>query len=409
MSENPNNQVWLLSHSYLPARGGIENYLREVSRFLLALGYRPAVICRGGKGLAPEEVIEGTRVIRHPDFPVPRTKLFTKHLYLAGKISEWLKAGPYCRDGWTLCRYPHYQFALSSLADRCPGIYLPAAIWPALAPLAAAAGGGKERFFELFWRRQVTFLERESLRRADRVMVFSGNLLSQIERYHAIDPRTIVINPPGVDTGRFRPRPPDRDRLLSLDINPEKPRILFLGRFSPEKNLLFLLQALRPLLQGSRCCLLLAGDGPLRRTLEKEIRRRGLEAAVRLMPPPGRPEDFYSLGDIFVSPSNYESFGQTILEAMASGLPVVALKSSPPKVLTAAEEIIEQGASGYTVSEDPEELRKKIEELLPSPACREELGRRGWEICRERFSWEKHVNNLLEPFNQRDRDNARGR
>jgi glycosyltransferase involved in cell wall biosynthesis len=402
------NIVWLLSHSYLPARGGIENYLREVSRFLLALGYRPAVICRGGAGLAAEEVIEGVRVIRHPDFPVPRSKLFSKHLYLAGKIAGWMRESPYCRTGWALCRYPHYQFALSALDGRCPGIYLPAAIWPALAPLSAAAGGGKERFFELFWRRQVTFLERESLRRADRVMVFSGNLRSQIERYHAIEPKNIVINPPGVDTVRFQPRPPDSDRLLSLNIDPEKPRVLFLGRFSPEKNLLFLLRGLQPLLRGSRCCLLLAGDGPLRRPLEKEIRRRRLEASVRLVPPPGRPEDIYSLGDIFVSPSRYESFGQTILEAMASGLPVVALKSSPPKVLTAAAEIIEEGASGYTVFEDPEDLRAKIEELLPSPALREDLGRRGREICRERFRWEKHVNNLLEPFNQRDRDNARG-
>ena len=141
MSENPNNQVWLLSHSYLPARGGIENYLREVSRCLLALGYRPAVICRGGPGLAAEEVIEGTRVIRHPDFPVPRAKLFSKHLYLAGRIAGWLQESPYCRTGWTLSRYPHYQYALSALDGRCPGMYLPAAIWPALAPLSAAAGG----------------------------------------------------------------------------------------------------------------------------------------------------------------------------------------------------------------------------------------------------------------------------
>lgn len=400
------NRVWLLSHSYLPARGGIENYLRELARRLLGRGYQPAVICRGGSGRPEEEEIEGVRVIRHPDFPVPGVKLFSKHLYLAGKIAGWLRDTPYCRDGWSLCRYPHYGFALSSLAGRCPGIYLPAAAWTALAPLSAAAGSWKERFFEIYWRRQSTYLERESLRRTDRVMVFSRNILSQLERFHGIDPRTVTVNPPGVDTDRFRPRSPDTERLRGLGLDPERPRLLYLGRFSPEKNLLFLLRTMTPLLHGSRAALLLAGDGPLRTALEREISRRGLRESVRLLPPTDRPEDIYPLGNIFLSPSRYEAFGQTILEAMASGLPVVALKASPPLTLTAAEEIIEEGRSGYSVSEDAAALRDKVQGLLDSPRLREEMGRRGREICRERFIWDRHIRVILESANRMEKPDA---
>ncbi len=378
----------------LRSPSGIENYLRELARRLLEQGLRPAVICRGGPGMAAEEEIEGVRVIRHPDFPVPRHKLFSKHLYLAGKIAEWLRETPYCRTGWSLCRYPHYQFALSALDGGCPGIYLPAAVWPALAPLSAAAGGLKARFFELWWRRQAAYLERESLRRADRVMVFSRNIRSQLERFYGIDPHTVTVNPPGVDSERFRPRPPDEEILRSLGLDPPRPRILFLGRLSPEKNLIFLLQALTPLLREDRADLLLVGDGPLRAILEEEIDRLDLGSSARVLPPTERPEDFYPLGDIFVSPSRYESFGQTILEAMASGLPVIALKSAPPKILTAAAEIIEDGRSGYTVAEDPAELRNRVEELLASPDLREEMGKRGRQICRERFNWDNHLRGL---------------
>jgi len=395
VSNNTDNQVWLLSHSYLPARGGIETYLRELSRRLIGQGLQPAVICRGGPDLPAEEEIEGVRVIRHPDFPVPRSRLFSKHLYFAGKIAAWLKASPYCCTGWALCRYPHYQFALSTLDDRCPSLYLPAAVWPALAPLAAAAGGPKARFFELWWRRQVACLEKKALRQADRVAVFSRNMISQLERFYGLAPRSATVIPPGVDTERFRPRPPDPETLRRLGLPEGAPRILFLGRLSPEKNLIFLLRSLEPLMKNNRAALLLAGDGPLRAPLERKIQSRGLETTVRLLPPTGRPEDYYQLGDIFVSPSRYESFGQSILEAMASGLPVIALKSSPPRIMTAAEEIIEEGASGYTVSGEPSELRTRIEELLSSPRSRERMGQRGREICRERFSWERHVKKLL--------------
>jgi len=405
----PINQtnVWLLSHSYLPARGGIENYLRELALRLLEQGLRPAVICRGGAGMEAEEEIEGVRVIRHPDFPVPRHKLFSKHLYLAGKIAGWLRDTPYCRTGWSLCRYPHYQFALSALEGGCPGIYLPAAVWPALAPLSAAAGGLKARFFELWWRRQAAYIERESLRRANRVMVFSRNLRSQLERFHGIDPQTVTVNPPGVDSERFRPRSPDKGIFRSLELDPRRPRILFLGRLSPEKNLIFLLRALSPLLREDRANLLLAGDGPLRSALENEIKRLDLGSAARVLPPTERPEDLYPLGDIFVSPSRYESFGLTILEAMASGLPVIALKSAPPKVLTAAEEIIEDGRSGYTVSKDPAELRNRVEELLASPASREKMGQAGREICRKRFNWGNHLRELRRTAERLEAGNGR--
>ncbi len=396
MSDNPDNQVWLLSHSYLPARGGIENYLSEVSRKLCEKGYRPTVICRRqNPELAEEEEIAGVRVIRHPDFSVPRSRLFTKHLYLANRLTAWLKASRLCRDGWAICRYPHYQYALSSLIQRCPSLYLPGAIWPAQTSLASRGRGFKERVFARLAGKQVARLERFALTSADHISVFSRNMRSQVNGFYGIDPRKISINPPGVNPARFRPRPQQPELTALLNLPPGIPRILYLGRLSPEKNLIFLIRVLAELLKQNRALLLIVGDGPDREASEGEAKLLRCADSIRWVGATSEPEIYYSISDIFVSLSLYEPFGQNLIEAMASGLPVIALKSSPPRIMTAAEEIIAEGANGYTVSGEPPELRTRIEELLSSPRSRERMGQRGREICQERFSWERHIKKLL--------------
>jgi len=112
-----------------------------------------------------------------------------------------------------------------------------------------------------------------------------------------------------------------------------------------------------------------------------------------------RPEAYYSLAKIFVSVSRYESFGQTILEAMASELPVVALKDDQAGIRVAAGEIVRDGETGYLVPENPSSLRAKIEMLLQDEELRRELGLRGREVCRERFSWGRHIDSLLATLN----------
>lgn len=399
MKTNRHNQVWLLSHSYFPARGGIENYLSEVARILLEQGYRPTIICRRQRpGLAKEEEIAGVRVIRHPDFPVPRNKLFSKHLFLTDQLSSWLREKPFCREGWAICRYPHYQYALSSLPNRCPAFYLPGAIWPIQARLAVSGRGIKERFFAWKAVKQVATLEKHALATTDRIVVFSHNMRSQMKNFYAIDPSQVVINPPGVDTDRFRPGNPNPELEASLNLRSGTPRILYLGRLSPEKNLIFLIRSLSALLKQNRALLLIVGDGSAKRTVKQEADHLRCSHSIRMVNATSQPQMYYSISDVFISPSLYEPFGQNILEAMASGLPVIALRSSPPRILTAAEEIIEEGVSGYTIAADPDHLRAKVEELLSSPQLRARMGQRGREICGERFTWERHCRRLLALF-----------
>lgn len=396
IEKSTSHQIWFLSHSYLPARGGIENYIREVGRQFLERGYRVGVICRRFKpNLAEDEEIEGIRVIRHPDFTVPRHLLLSKPRYLAGMIARWLDDAAILREGIVICRYPLYGYALSILTGHVPSLYIPASIWADLASRMIPPDRIKERLFARLWKKQMIFMERTALEGADRVVAFSRNMSDQLRDAYRIDRERIVINPPGVDREKFSPSPPSPELIKELNLNPAIPVILSLGRLSPEKNLSFLFDALAPLLKTEKITLLLVGDGPMKTKLKKDIRRSGLVGSVRLTGMVQRPEQYYSLAQIFVSVSRYESFGQTMLEAMASELPVVALKDDQAAIRVAAGEIVRDGETGYLVPDNPSFLREKIELLLADEELRRKFGARGREICRERFSWERHIVGLL--------------
>jgi len=389
-------KVWFLSHTFYPARGGIENYLAEASRRLAALGHRPAIVCRRHLPSLPEhEIWEGVEIIRHPDFSIPRLALLRKPRYFTACLSRWIGETGLARDGIAVCRFPHYGAALAAVKGAAPFVYLPAALQSRLAGISIRESAIKERLFFRLWKSQVRFLERTALRSSARVAVFSRMLKDSLAEEYGIDRETVEVNPPGVDAERFAPGERDEGLARRLGLPRGRPVFLALGRLSPEKNLPFLIDALLPLLQAKSCALLLVGDGPSRAGVEAIRKERGLEEGIVLGGETDSPERFYRLADALVSPSRYESFGQSILEAMASGLPVIALKTAPPRVTVAAGEIVEDGRNGYLLTEDAGPWRAALGRLLADRSLRDRMGAAGRETCRERFTWERHLAALL--------------
>lgn len=150
----------------------------------------------------------------------------------------------------------------------------------------------------------------------------------------------IFVNQCGADTDLFnasRKDPIKRKMILAEAGFPENAIVLlYAGRLSPEKNVALLPKVLRSLLQsdhlkaeGDQYRLLVAGDGPLKNWLEDEL----LKAAPKKYKMLGhitdrrRLADIYANSDIFIHPNPREPFGISPLEAMSSGLPVVAPNS----------------------------------------------------------------------------------
>jgi glycosyltransferase involved in cell wall biosynthesis/predicted metal-dependent phosphoesterase TrpH len=187
----------------------------------------------------------------------------------------------------------------------------------------------------------------------------------------------------GVDTSRFDPALRDGS-LLGNSIN-----VLYSGRITREKGVELLADAfLLAREREPRLQLVLAGGGP-----EQERLRERLGDAATLL---GWLEGdelprAYASADMFLFPSSTDTFGQVILEAQASGLPVIAVAEGGPVSL------IEDGVSGLLREADPHRLADAMLELAGSPLLREHLALGGIRAARAR-TWEQALERLADGY-----------
>jgi glycosyltransferase involved in cell wall biosynthesis len=182
----------------------------------------------------------------------------------------------------------------------------------------------------------------------------------------------------GVDTARFDPR-------LRCQPQGETINVLYSGRISHEKGADLLADAfLQAREHNPRLALVVAGGGP-----EQERLRERLGGTATFL---GWLEGVglacaYASSDIFLFPSRTDTFGQVILEAQASGVPVVAVGEGGPRSL------IEDRVNGLLCAPQAGALADALLELADSPLLRERLARAGLEAARAR-TWERALERL---------------
>lgn len=220
-------------------------------------------------------------------------------------------------------------------------------------------------------------------RRIDQILAVSEPARRCVERYF---PGPLEIVPNGVDHGRFRPGLPRLDRY-----DDGTPNILFVGRFDPRKGLPDLMVACAVLArEGLPFRLILVGDGQLRGQVER-LARGALEGRVHFEGRVGheRLPRYYASADIFCSPArDGESFGLVLLEAMASGVPIVATDLAGYRtVLTPEREGL------MAPPRDPAALAAALRRLLTDPGLRARMGAQGIETARA-YGWGRIVDRL---------------
>lgn len=189
-------------------------------------------------------------------------------------------------------------------------------------------------------------------------------------------------------------RPQPRDEMLARRIGASDKRVIFyLGSLSVRKNLTVLLEAFAQVHAHSPDTLLiLAGQGPLRASLQAKAIELGVSEAV-IFPgsiPEAEKLNWYNLADIFVHPSRLEGFGLVAAEAMACGKAVVASRAG------ALPEVVVDGETGLLFDpDDPMELAHCIEQLLANETLRERMGRAGRERVLQHFQWEASARQVL--------------
>lgn len=386
--------IMLQNHTFFPRLGGIENYLYYVAKTLKGKGHQPVILCeKHDSGLPSFENYNGIKILRHPYYNIPKRLLFIKPRIVSKQVKNFISEHVEGID-LVISRYPHYCFATSELDLGIPIFYIPPSVFWKQLSKASVHLSLKNKFFNVIWKKSLDDMERESILRSNGTIVFSRNNAESLAQYYMLEDPSFQIFPPGVDVNRFY-RPKDLELLEELDIKKEEIVLLCVGRLPPEKNVERLLWELWKL--GRKDVkLLIVGDGPEKGRLLRMSNSLGLGKVVSFLGMRADVERFYSISDIFISPSKYEPFGQVILEAMAAGLPCIAFKGILPEYEVASEEIIESGATGFCVNPyDKDEFREKLTYLMDHPDVRRKMGESGRRVCETKFSWEVHVRRLL--------------
>lgn len=209
----------------------------------------------------------------------------------------------------------------------------------------------------------------------------------------------------GIDTGQFAPRL-DRSFRNELGVSDEEFLVGTVGNVRPAKNHGLFLQVASQALtldDDFRFVLVGEGEGELYRELRRERRRLGLESRVEFAGFRSDVARVFNSLDAFLLTSNSEGFSLTTVQAMASGLPVIATRCGGP------EDLIEDERTGFLVSTDEsEEIVRLLSKLKGDESLRTQIGERAREKVEQRYSITRMLNDYHELYQEvlRDRRGA---
>ncbi|CAM3666753.1 glycosyltransferase family 4 protein [Marinicrinis lubricantis] len=197
----------------------------------------------------------------------------------------------------------------------------------------------------------------------------------------------------GIDTHQFQPEVDKEDVLGRYDIPTDKFVILFVGRLAPEKGIHVLFETFNRLSPEIRkkSHLVLVGDGPLHKDLVDEY--SGVEDISLLGFMKGKElSELFAAADVFLFPSATETFGNVVLESMASGTPVVGAAAGGVK-----DNILHQKTGLLCEPENVDEFTEAVELLFRNPQMREQMSKDARAYSLEQ-TWESIFERLLASY-----------
>ena len=203
------------------------------------------------------------------------------------------------------------------------------------------------------------------------------------------DPIPVRVIPNGVDTKFFSPK----EKMKGIVF-----RFLFVGRFQKQKNLTYLLDNMAQLSQQCQTpfVLTLVGDGPLKEEVIKYAGTVGISNRIEWMSWCDKPilRTIYQQADCFINPSLYEGMPNTVLEAMACGLPIIASN------VLGNDELVRHSETGYLFNLDrPDEFQDSLKDLLENPEKARRFGIAGRHCVETEYSWRRVAQEYVALFN----------
>ncbi|HCU35535.1 MAG TPA: glycosyltransferase family 4 protein [Armatimonadetes bacterium] len=360
-------RILMVNYEFPPVGGGGATANYYLAREMVRLGHEVTVLTSATAGVPLRETLDGIDVRRVRVFR--RRRDFTsvhemlQYITFATPRALWLAA-------WAHWDVIQTFFAVPSGLVGC---------WAARASRAVQVvriGGGDlpghERRFGLLHRLLRPVVGRVLRKVQARVVNSEGMHERATQAYPRLD-FEIIYN--GIDLELFHP---------TDGVPRDVPTVLFVSRLIERKGLQLLLPALATLMgEGVAFALMVVGDGPMREKLEEQTAALGLAERTEFLGLRPREEvpALYRRGDVFCLPSSSEGMANVILEALATGLPIITTR------VPGTTELVVDGINGFVVpADDAAALVGPLRQLLSDAALRARMGARSRERS-EAFSW----------------------
>ena len=358
--------ILILNSEYPPIGGGASNASAHLAAQLVRLRQQVTVLTAAYKDSPRDETLDGVRILRLPGLRrrLDRSTATEQTIFM---LSASLL-------GLAKVRNLHPDVVLAFFGAPSG---VAAWFWShflTLPYIVSLRGGDVPGFRPYDFARQHRLLGpllRRVWRRAGRVVANSEGLRQLGADF---EPRvTIEVIPNGVNLDTFRS--PQRAW--------DPPHLLFVGRIVYQKGLDHLITAMGEL-KDQPWRLDLVGDGPRVEKLKEQAAGLGIADKVHFLGWLGRAElpKAYQQANLFVYPSRHEGMPNAVLEAMASGLPVLATR------IAGNEELVTEETGLLVPPEDPAALQSALKKLLSDAALRQRVGGAARRRVEEKYSWQ---------------------
>lgn len=380
-----------LTQSYAATGGGVRTYLHAKRDFVRdrAPEHEHLLIVPGAEDAVRHEGRLTTYTVASPR--VPGSRVY-RLLLRSDKVLRILRAErPSIIEAHCAYNLPWTALHHRGRAPRVRvvGVYMTDLPRAYVEPVAARALGGRaggalarlaERYVRALYRRM------------DAAVAISPALA---ERLRALGVPGVRCVPLGVDLDCFHPARRSEEVRRRLGVGEGEPLLVYAGRLDAEKRPALVMDAWERLPAGLGARLVLVGDGPLRETLARRAERSGGRA--RVLPFLSDRAELAALlasADVYVSAMPYETFGLSVIEAQAAGLPVVGVAGG------AMVDRVPEGSGVGVLGpvDDPAAMARNLARLLrDDPRA---AGRRARALVEARFSWSATFHSMFALYDE---------
>lgn len=374
-----------------PSSGGPTRVLVDLVTAQAAAGHRITVCTTNRGNPVHEQLAPG--YIQHLLDPCTELKVFPvifTPLLVAPRLAKWIKDQIRAYDlvhVHGLYRFPSTYAAAAAKRKRVPYVIRPHG---ALDPFLFGKSSKNVRLKRVYER----WFDLPNLHAASAIHYTTEEERQRAAFLKLRAPSFVVPN--GIDWARYRTLP-ERGRLRRSWGIGNAPLVLFLGRLHFKKGLDLLVPAfdvVRRKLPDAQLVIVGPENDGYGLKVRSWVRERGLQMAVHFVGPLYGNDvvQAYVDADVFVLPSYTENFGMTVVEAMASALPVVISDQVNIHVEVA------QAGAGLVTRCDAGEVANALDALLRDPERRQSLGQAGRRLVQERYTWPAIVDALTREY-----------